>query len=361
MELRPLFADRCSVADALLDIRVARGIDPAIDAVAVNAVERGRFLRASWFEGALPEGASAQTMIASRAGQPVIALPIGPGSAGIRAVPGGYWPFRSFPVAADATDAEWLALLRAWKVRSALGPIWRVGPIYADDPALSALERLGPKAGWFVIRRRIATSFLLDIASQQADGGWPRGSTLRKNRFHEKHLAGHGALDWRFVNGAGWTEQVFDDLAEIEGRSWHAGSTDTKFLSARHRRQWEAMARDPEQAAGMWAAMLYIDGQPAAFSFDIDSGSVKYAIANSYDPAFAKHSPGKCLYYRNLVEAMARGVSTVDWGAGDSGYKSTIGAEAGPQIVDCLVVRGRWLGGLGARVLAPLWARTGQA
>ena len=52
------------------------------------------------------------------------------------------------------------------------------------------------------------------------------------------------------------------------------------------------------------AGLLTIDGRAAAFSFDIDSGGLKYAIANSYDPQFAKHSPGKLLYYRNLVEAL---------------------------------------------------------
>ena len=51
----------------------------------------------------------------------------------------------------------------------------------------------------------------------------------------------------------------------------------------------------------MWAAVLRVDGAPAAFSFDLNAGALKYAIANSYDPAFAKHSPGKLLYYRNLV------------------------------------------------------------
>ena len=85
----------------------------------------------------------------------------------------------------------------------------------------------------------------------------------------------------------------------------------------------------------------------------------KYAIANSYDPALAKHSPGKLLYYRNLVRARERGIRTVDWGAGDSGYKQTIGAVQGPALRDWLLVRPGLPAMLG-RILKGRWAASGQ-
>ena len=88
----------------------------------------------------------------------------------------------------------------------------------------------------------------------------------------------------------------------------------------------------------MWAALLRVDGRAAAFSFDLNAGRLKYAIANSFDPAVGKHSPGKLLYYRNLARALEDGVAEVDWGAGDGGYKATIGAVPGPGIRDWLLV-----------------------
>jgi hypothetical protein len=60
----------------------------------------------------------------------------------------------------------------------------------------------------------------------QAEGTWPRNSTLRKNRFHEKHLGEHGELDWSFVSGADWDEAAFAALAEVETKSWIAARTD---------------------------------------------------------------------------------------------------------------------------------------
>ena len=40
----------------------------------------------------------------------------------------------------------------------------------------------------------------------------------------------------------------------------------------------------------------------------------------------------KLLYYRNLVRGIEDGIARVDWGAGDSGYKRTIGAASIGQV-----------------------------
>ena len=321
-----------------VEISISRGLDPAIDRVAAVAHAAWRFLSRSWFAAAGSQEVT--TLLLSGAdGTPLIALPVVMVGQFLRAVPGAYWPFRSFPVAAAASADDMATLLSDKTARRVLGRMWRMGPVYANDPAFTLVRDGAPRAGWHVCQRRISTAYLLDIKSLRAEGEWPRSSTLRKNRFHEKHLASHGKLEWRFARGRDWTPELFDDLAAIERKSWHAGASDPKFMPGLHRDIWERLARDPEQAARMNAAILYVDGNPAAFSFDLDVAGRKYAIANSYDPAYAKHSPGKCLYYRNLAEAMERGIDLVDWGAGDGGYKQTIGASAGPQILDCLIIR----------------------
>jgi CelD/BcsL family acetyltransferase involved in cellulose biosynthesis len=226
----------------------------------------------------------------------------------------------------------------------------------------SAFTSAASAKGWVTLDRLVATSYLLDMAGARDAGTWPRTSTLRKNRFHEKHLGEHGRLDWDFVSGDGWTERDFDDLAAIERKSWIAARTDgsdAKFTASGHAAFWRAAALDPVLAGMMWAAVLRVDGVPAAFSFDLNAGPLKYAIANSYDPAFGKHSPGKLLYYRNLARALEDGMTTVDWGAGDSGYKSVIGATEGATIRDWLLVRPGLPAMLG-RALRGMWTRSGQ-
>jgi CelD/BcsL family acetyltransferase involved in cellulose biosynthesis len=197
----------------------------------------------------------------------------------------------------------------------------------------------------------------LDISEVQKEAPWPRGSTLKKNRFHEKHLASHGALEWRFVSGEAWTKQAFDDLALIEQRSWVGQEGgDAKFLDPHQRLIWERAWQDPILARMMTAGFLYIGGEPAAFSFGIDAGRTRYCIATSYDQRFAKHSPGKVLSYRTYIDAMARGVEFLDDGAGDGGHKSVMGEVPGPDIMDYLLVRGRLAGAL----LRPLWERSAR-
>ncbi|RJF94308.1 GNAT family N-acetyltransferase [Sphingomonas cavernae] len=343
-----------------------RGLAPTIDAVARVAPNTHRFLRRGWFAASLAryggdDEASTISVVRACDGA-ALALPLAPiGPRWLRAaaVPGCYWPFRSFPLASDARDDE---LAAALTLLAADTRLLRIGPVYADDPAAARLRSVAEAAGWRVLSRHIATSYLLDIEAARGEGAWPRNSTLRKNRFHEKHLGEHGALEWRFVSGADWTPEIFDDLAVIEEKSWIAERTDgadAKFTRAGHGGFWRAATEDPELAEAMWAAILYVDGRPAAFSFDLNQGRTKYAIANSYDPVFAKHSPGKLLYYRNLMRGIEDGLTRVDWGAGDSGYKRVIGAEQGPEIVD-LLFAAPGLPAVLAQVFGGIWRRSGN-
>ncbi|PXA97140.1 GNAT family N-acetyltransferase [Nostoc sp. 3335mG] len=344
----------------------ARTIDhlpDAIDAVAASAVSTHRFLRRQWYAAATETyGGTARTLLVERGGRDMLALPLvplGPALLRMGQVPGSYWPFRSGPVAQDARSDDFAALL-AEAGRQLRG--FRLGPVYDGDPMLAGLQAAAAAAGWRVLPRFLADSYLLDIAARQAEGPWPRLSTLRKNRFNEKHLAALGAPEWSFAHGGDWTSGLFDDLASVERASWLTSRTDgrdAKFMDEGHGRFWRSVARDPVLAEMMWVAMLRMDGRPAAFSFDLNVGTHKYAIANSYDLAFRQRSPGRLLYYRNLVRAAADGITQVDWGAGDSGYKRLIGAEQGAAIRDWLFLR-LGLPALTGTMFARRWAKSGQ-
>jgi CelD/BcsL family acetyltransferase involved in cellulose biosynthesis len=326
-----------------LDVSLVPGIPDLVDEAAANADPAHAFLRASWFRAA---GGDCATLVARRPdGRVVAALPTRPLhrlTPLARAVPGCYWPLRSFPIAADISDAELAAFLAAPAARRALGTLWRVGPVPEDDPTAARLVPAARAAGWRVLKRTLATSFVLDVEALRAQGAWPRSSTLKKNRWFERQLAAQGELRFRFATGGDWTEELFDTLAAIERSSClptRTDARDAKFLAPQHRAFWEKACRDPQIAARMWAVILYVGEAPAAFSFDLDCGSTRYAIANSYDARFARNSPGRLVCYRNFERLSERGIRRIDWGAGDPGYKETMGAAPAAAVVDYVFTR----------------------
>lgn len=329
------------------------------DAAADAADPRHAFLRMAWFDAASAQGAT-PIGVFRPSGEPIAVIPLRPGDRalmGPRHVAGSYWPFRSFPIARDSSDDELLAMLRNPDVRSALGRAWRLGPVLANDPTAARLLRLAPLGGWTVLKRRLGTCYELDLAAVRAAGPWPRPSTRKKIRWHERRLADHGMLSYRFLTGNDLTGRDFDSLAAIEAHSWLGRAdraADTKFLDCGRRQFWERIADQDILAPMLYCSTLTVGKAPVAFTFGLEVANMRYQIANSYDERFAGHSPGKLLLWKDFERAAERGVERISWGAGDPGYKSEMGAAPGPEILDLLFVRGAPL----AAVLRVPWTRT---
>lgn len=350
-----LGAPAMAVADPIRLARVG-GCPEIVDALAACAPAEHRFLRAAWFRAA---GAEA-TLVARRGMRPIAAFPTvraGPPALGARAIAGIYWPFRNVPVAADASDEDIVEMLTAIRSEGLLGPLWRLGPVYAGDASAARLKRLAGAADWTVLRRSLGQTFIFDVDAAAAAGkAWPRKSSLKRLDGYEKQLGQRGTVRIDRIVGAAWSQAAFDAMAQIEARSWigtGADQTGAKFLEPSHRRIWELCAEDPVLADLLSAVIVHVDDRPVAFSLDLRSGDMQYGIAGTYDAEFADLNVGKLANERNLIWAMERGVRRFDWGAGDSGYKRMIGFEAGPEIIDILFVRSPML----ARLLRPRWER----
>lgn len=321
------------------------------------------FLRRAWYSADARQGLC--TLLARRRdGTPVIAIPtrpVGPMLLRARTVSSSYWPFRSIPMAADATDAEIAALLRCAIVQKAIGQALRIGPVYADDPAIVKLTSVARSLGWSVLTRELGTCFIQHIAKQSAEGLWPGKSRARKLKTYERKLTqAHGEIQLRVFTGSAWSKAVWRDLAAIEAASWVGTKTDhsgAKFINPANLKHWRLAAADPVIAAQMRATILYVGSRPIAFSFDLEAGGVMYGIASSYTEDMAPFSPGQIITTRLIDDAIARGVQTIDWGSGDNGYKRALGAVAGPQIIDLMLVPGAVL----AAALKPRWEMTLQS
>lgn len=344
------------VAGTGIRVEIVPGFPGALDDLAERLPCGRNFLRAAWYEAT--SAGDPRTVLATRAdGSPVAAIPtasVGPPLVGARSVPGSYWPFRSILIAADAHVRELTELLSEPAVRRTLSPVWRVGPVLRDDPASQMLKHAAADAGWTVLVKTLGQTWELDLAELVKDGAWPRKSTRRRMANYERQLGTRGPVEVRFVTGSDWNSATLEKLAAVESNSWVGKETDgsgAKFLSSDKRELWHRTLQDPQIAKGLSATILAVAGEPAAFSFDLRAGAKQYSIASSYDDRFAFARVGKIVTYRQLEWAAAQGVEVVDLGAGDSGYKREMGARAGSEVVDLLLVRNRSM----AKMLSLKW------
>lgn len=327
-----------------------------IDILAEHADTSHAFLRASWYRAF----ASGQTLVATRDnGTVAAALPFSPiGSAlmQISGVVGCYWPFRSALLHADATACELADILCDPVVFEKLAPAWRMGPAYLDARTTQLVMQASARAGWTVLVRELGKTWIFDLAeaADRNGGNWPRKSSRKRLAAYERTLMQQGELSYRFITGSDWSPGVLEALAQVERESWVGQRTDgkgAKFLRREQREQWQTALQDPEMAKALSAAILYLDDRPVAFSFDLRSGDIQYAIAGSYAEDMAEFRVGKIVTYRQLEAALQHGIRQVDLGAGDSGYKREMGAIEGSDVVDLLFVRYR----KAAQLLAKAW------
>ena len=349
-----------------MNVEVEADFPVFIDEVAERADASRGFLRAAWY--AAGRRRDGRTLVARGTdGAAVAALPLTPIKPFLpkgRAVAGSYWPFRAPVLAADACAdacADAVAAMVAHRAaRRLLSPLWRMGPVYDDDPGAVMLLRALRDGGWTVLTRRLGTAWRFDLRAAAAAGAWPRKSTLKRLRSYQRQLGEQGEVRLRMLSGAQWDADMFDVLRGIESRSWVGTDTDgqgAKFLTDAQRAHWRDVVRDPWLAARLSVTVLHVGDRAIAFSFDLRSGPVQYSIASSYDRDYAAWRPGKIVTYHQFGEALEQGVETIDLGAGDGGYKREIGARPGPAIHDYLIVRHRPL----AALLRRRWESGGDA
>ncbi|MGK5545832.1 GNAT family N-acetyltransferase [Streptomyces sp. URMC 127] len=111
--------------------------------------------------------------------------------------------------------------------------------------------------------------------------------------------------------------------------SWKSAQYRRTGRSDRFARPWIARLVEQlfhtrtESFAGL-LSVLYAGGRPVAAHFGLRSRRVLACWFPSYDPAFAKYSPGLVLHLRMAEGAAAAGLAYLDLGRGEKEYKNSL-------------------------------------
>ncbi len=286
----------------------------------------------------------------------------------VRSLAGYYWPFRTMSVRDDDCSRKAFATgIASHFMRRPPATVLRFGPVSSLDKALDELLGAFAARGWTALRHDGGEIFGLDLPDDATALQDSVSASLLKNarycrRRMEKQFG--GVTFERHVLGPD-SIALLDTLDAVEAASWVAKqSGEIKFIGAANRKFWTSLGQATERPSDVVIWILRCATEPIAFSAHIETGETVYIIANSYDERWKSHSPGAVLSLELLGDACRRGKRRVDWGQGDSGYKSRWGATASTRLFDVMLfrpgIRGRAMYTLAQRFL-PGWHRMDRA
>ncbi len=113
----------------------------------------------------------------------------------------------------------------------------------------------------------------------------------------------------------------FDAMIAIDSISWkQSGGTSLSTPGIREFYEAQAIAASRAGRLSLW--FLEIDGKKVAYDLAVVHGGSAEVLKGSYDPAYARLSPGVVLTTRELQAFIHRGVSRVNLLWGDLSYKT---------------------------------------
>lgn len=283
------------------------------------------------------------------------------GALSVASLAGYYWPFRT--VALDAQDQAMREIAQDLSEHLP-HPVLRLGPISSRDSRMTKLIGALADAGWRGVAKDSGEVFEMRLPKVADDIYQAMSGSLLKNiRYSRRRLERErGRIETsRHVLGPA-SAGILQEIEAIEAGSWvtrkggHA-----KFVGEANRRFWTLLGASAERSCSevvFW--ILRCGATPIAFSAHVETASHIFIIANSYLDDWKESSPGSVLSLDVLADACTRGKEWLDWGQGDSGYKSRWGATAQAKLQDVMLFAPSAVGramSLAARLRLRDWQR----
>jgi hypothetical protein len=134
--------------------------------------------------------------------------------------------------------------------------------------------------------------------------------------------------------------KLITELGTVESCSWlvKAENSHPRFMPGTGDQLWQQAIEStlaPADHFDCW--VMRADGQPVSFAFTLTSGETRFFIANNYDETVAVHCTGSILYQLVVEDAIARGLTTLDFGSDEIHYKQRWGATYTDNITTLFV------------------------
>lgn len=137
------------------------------------------------------------------------------------------------------------------------------------------------------------------------------GSTRRKLKQDWNRLAGEGALAVANISDPQAIAPAFEAFLAMEANGWKGGKGTALLSLTGHADFGRRLVAGLAAAGNASVALLTLDGRPVAAQVLLYCGKTAYTWKTSYDPAFARYSPGTLLVDRIATDLLDSGTAEV--------------------------------------------------
>ncbi len=183
-----------------------------------------------------------------------------------------------------------------------------------DDVWLGTLRAAGAEAGYAVVTSVLAPAPYLrtdgDVDEWRASLGAPQRREVRR-RF--RRLTETGPVSVQVSGGPDGLDNLLADGFAVEGSGWKDARGTAIWSHANTRRFYEEVARWAAGRGWLKLAFLRLGDRALAFDYCLEVHGRHFLLKTGYDPAYARHAPGRLLRSAMLERAFSTGLRAYEF------------------------------------------------